>query len=146
METKQCVSCKQVKPISEYNYKHRLIGKLHTHCRECQKGYKRKHYETHKEAYIAKAARQKEEAVKRNHQLVAEYLRMHPCVDCGEADIIVLEFDHRSSKDRPIARLVQSGLSWQKILSEIEKCDVRCANCHRRKTARERKYFKFLGL
>ncbi len=146
METRLCTGCKQVKPVSEYNFKFRLLGQLQTHCRECQKGYKRTHYGKHKQAYIAKSARQKEEAVRRNHEFVAEYLRTHPCIDCGETNIVVLEFDHRSGKDRPISRLIGSGLSREKILNEISKCDVRCANCHRRKTARERNYFRNPGL
>ncbi len=49
----------------------------------------------------------------------------------------VLEFDHRpgTQKRGDIARLVHELVAWQVILDEIEKCDVRCANCHRRMTA-----------
>ncbi len=68
---------------------------------------------------------------------VIEYLATHPCVDCGEADVVVLEFDHvRGKKKRTIASMLVQGYSFEKILKEIEKCDVRCANCHRRKTAK----------
>jgi hypothetical protein len=35
-----------------------------------------------------------------------------------------------------------SGYGWNRILAEIAKCQVRCANCHRRKTARDFKWFK----
>jgi hypothetical protein len=90
MEMRQCVACKELKPITEFVFRRRWLGERHTHCRECQKGYKRKHYETHKQAYIQKSARQKEEAVRRNHERVTEYLRTHPCVDCGETDVVVL--------------------------------------------------------
>jgi hypothetical protein len=35
-----------------------------------------------------------------------------------------------------------SHYCWARILEELQKCDVRCANCHRRKTARDFKWFK----
>ena len=75
---------------------------------------------------------------------VLHYLESHPCLDCGESDPIVLEFDHREGTDkvRAVAQLVTENCGWEKILVEINKCDVRCANCHRRKTAGERGYMR----
>lgn len=71
---------------------------------------------------------------------ILEYLLDHPCLDCGEADPIVLEFDHRDPATKTFAigafHIRRSGMVAVK--AEIEKCDVRCANCHRRKTYHER--------
>jgi len=63
------------------------------------------------------------------------------CFDCGEKDPIVLEFDHRNSSDKfkTIARMLSGHYSWASVLNEIKKCEVRCANCHRRKTYAEQK-------
>jgi hypothetical protein len=67
---------------------------------------------------------------------MATYLREHPCVDCGEPDLVVLQFDHvMGEKVANISLLVRRLVSWQKIMDEIAKCEVRCANCHARKTA-----------
>jgi hypothetical protein len=61
-----------------------------------------------------------------------------PCVDCGETDPIVLEFDHvTGKKDRSITKLVSDKSSWKKIQDEIDKCEVRCRNCHRKRHAEE---------
>jgi L-lysine 2,3-aminomutase len=51
----------------------------------------------------------------------------------------VLEFDHRdlATKRLAIAQMIERRYSWQTIIVEIGKCDVRCANCHRRKTSRQ---------
>ena len=71
---------------------------------------------------------------------VAQHLQTHACIDCGEADPIVLEFDHvRGEKVEDVSRMVASGRSWAKIEAEIAKCEVRCANCHRRVTNARRR-------
>ena len=44
-------------------------------------------------------------------------------------------------KHRDVAYMIQNGYAWETIAKEIEKCEVRCANCHRRKTARERGFY-----
>ena len=71
--------------------------------------------------------------------LVAEYLTIHPCLDCGEADPDVLDFDHRNpaKKVKSIADILAGALGIRVLETEITKCDIRCANCHRRKHARE---------
>lgn len=79
----------------------------------------------------------------RNRQKAYQYLADHACVDCGEPDPMVLEFDHiNGTKLGNISDMISGAFSWRRILEEIEKCDVRCANCHRRKTARDYKWFK----
>ena len=67
---------------------------------------------------------------------MVDYLRDHPCVDCGEDDIVVLEFDHLRDKVSAIATMISSREPWWRIEAEIAKCEVCCANCHRRRTAR----------
>jgi hypothetical protein len=95
------------------------------------------------EYYHATPSRKSKVAhTKKNQRLrvaayICDYLRKHPCVDCGESDIVVLDFDHvRGTKKNSISRLrLSNGIKT--IQAEIAKCEVRCANCHRRKTARQ---------
>lgn len=66
-------------------------------------------------------------------RLILDYLREHPCVDCETEDIRVLEFDHRTDRGPKIAgisELVNASRPWAAIRHELEKCDVRCRNCH----------------
>ena len=99
------------------------------------------HYKKHHQVLTEKTRRAKA-------QLLLDYLLEHPCIDCGESDPIVLEFDHRTGTEKvdSVTEMASNNCSWAKILAEIEKCDVRCANCHRRRTAMERKYTRFLLL
>ena len=81
--------------------------------------------------------------IQENQQRVFNFLKEHPCVDCSETDPIVLEFDHiEGVKRKAISKLVAAGCSWETINLEMEKCAVRCANCHRRKTARDFNWYK----
>jgi hypothetical protein len=73
--------------------------------------------------------------VRGNRDRIREYLSSHPCVDCGESDHMVLEFDHvRGNKLATVSALRGRMAKWSRIEEEISKCEVRCANCHRRKT------------
>lgn len=81
----------------------------------------------------------KQEQKRRAKEYVRMYLKTHPCIDCGESDPIVLDFDHRNpnTKYRSISQIMAQCLGINKLIEEIEKCDVRCANCHRRKHYKE---------
>ena len=74
----------------------------------------------------------------RNREFVIEYLQSHPCITCGESDILVLDFDHReqSTKDRTINHAIKD-FGLDRLKKEIAKCDILCANCHRRRTAKQ---------
>ncbi|MCP2369372.1 hypothetical protein BJ978_000048 [Agromyces terreus] len=67
---------------------------------------------------------------------IGTYLLSHPCVDCGERDIRVLDFDHRHGveKSGEVMKLAKAAYSWRRVAAEIVKCDVRCRNCHARVT------------
>lgn len=67
---------------------------------------------------------------------IFRFLSDKKCLDCGETDPIVLEFDHvdRNTKFKTIAKMLSGHYSWASVLNEITKCEIRCANCHRRKT------------
>jgi hypothetical protein len=77
--------------------------------------------------------RYKAEAKARAKQHVADYLATRLCVDCGESNPIVLDFDHRNptEKYRSISQIIAHALGIKVLIKEIEKCDIRCANCHR---------------
>ena len=67
-------------------------------------------------------------------EYIYEYLSTHPCVKCGGTDPVVLEFHHVKDKVISIAAMGGAGYSLESIQKEIEKCEVLCANCHRRLT------------
>lgn len=100
----------------------------------------RRHYARNKEVVKARSARNRRATVLLVRRFLEEYKNKHPCVDCLEADPVVLEFDHRDPKTKKfdIGTARSRGISLASVQKEVEKCDVRCANCHRRKHARLR--------
>lgn len=101
-----------------------------------RKDYTRWHYQQNKEKYKARARAHNIATRKNVRNALLDYLLRHPCVDCGESDPVVLEFDHRDSttKDFNVGDAMRMVYSLARVMREVEKCDVRCANCHRRKT------------
>lgn len=79
----------------------------------------------------------------RNRGRLIKYYATHPCVDCGESDPVVLHFDHvRGTKIHNVSRMVRTH-NWRKVAAEIAKCEVRCANCHTRITAKRAGWTKY---
>ena len=133
--TKRCCTCKLDVPLTEFNRRASAPDGLQARCRSCCRAW----YEANRTAHLARMYEHTKAQRVRHAARMAAYLADRECVDCGERDIRCLEFDHRdrSTKTKAVALLVRDGVSWAVILAEIEKCDVRCANCHSRKTAAE---------
>jgi hypothetical protein len=131
----RCLECGELKPTSAFAWRDKAKRKRQTRCRACKAAYHRQHYETNKQRYIDKAARSKRKAALARTAYLIEFFKTHPCVDCGERDPVVLEFDHLRDKAFVIGREL-ADKRWQDVLAEIEKCEVVCANCHRRRHRR----------
>jgi hypothetical protein len=143
--TKTCLECGSEKDSGEFNFRNRAKGTRNGRCRLCTQELGKQRYRKNPKPWIQKAKKRNKEAREETKRLLVEYLLKHPCVDCDESDIVVLDFDHvRGEKRENVTRMAQIGYSWKTILREIEKCVVRCANCHRRKTAKENRFFRTL--
>jgi hypothetical protein len=78
----------------------------------------------------------------RNAAYVASTLEHGHCVDCGEDDSLVLEFDHVDNKTANITDLVRREAALERLKNEIAQCVIRCANCHRRRTSVVGRHFR----
>mgnify|MGYP003298335202 CR=1 FL=1 len=117
---------------------------LQSVCRKCVKEMNKAYYKATPEKNPARTA-SKQRMILAAKNYVKEYLQNHACVDCGETDMLVLEFDHvRGTKTKAISNMIQGGLSTKTIQEEIDKCEVRCANDHRRVTAQRAGWWKTL--
>lgn len=130
--SKTCGTCRQSKPLTAFNRKSSRTDGRQEVCRECNRDSSRRYYAKnraeHVRVIVERTARRRVEA----KEFLVSYLRGHPCVDCGMTDLRVLDFDHRpgSGKRGDVMRMVKDGFSIAVLAREIDKCDVRCRNCH----------------
>lgn len=125
---RRCSRCCWLLPLSNFN---RLGDGHQWWCRPCFREYFRKRGELHLRQSGDAKRRRRDEA----RRFVLEYLTAHPCVDCGESDPVVLEFDHLGEKRGHVGTLVVEALGVKALREELSVCDVVCVNCHRRRTA-----------
>jgi hypothetical protein len=130
-----CTKCGIAKPLGQFPPVRRGKPALQTWCRECFAAANAANYAKNREREKARLIAQSNARRAELRRQIVAYLREHPCVDCGETDIVVLEFDHVGAKTMDVTTLANSGRSWRRVLEEIEACVVRCANCHRKRTA-----------
>lgn len=142
---KRCIKCGLEKPTEEFNFKNKKIGRRNARCKQCTRTDIRVAYRKNRKHYLEYRAAYNKDLRKRVLDFLFNYLSNHPCVDCGETEVVILEFDHvRDRKRMAISEMVRGRHSLGVIEREIIKCDVRCRNCHARKTAREQKHYALL--
>lgn len=124
--------------------KHEAIRDRPAWCGECKRSYDRKYYQKTKLLRQKQKQNNSARIRDRNRLYIIDYLSSHPCIDCGESDTVVLEFDHFRDKTYDVAELSGRCVSLATLQEEINKCEVRCANCHRRKTAKQFNWHAYL--
>ena len=141
-----CTNCKEDKVIGEFNKNKSRKDGYNNICRVCSNARSKKYYQENKEHHKKVTLNRNKKTIKENQQKMFDYFNNHPCIDCGEIDPIVLEFDHRDdvNKFKGVGAMVCDGYSWTKVKEEIDKCDVRCLHCHRRRTVKQFGWYKGL--
>ena len=137
---KLCPKCHTEQSLESFPKSRTRKSGIYPYCKSCctkrSREYKRKFPEK-ETAYNHKrklASRKK----------IRDYLRGKGCQICGETDPVVLQFHHLRDKEANVSNLISNGRKWERVLEEIEKCQILCANCHFRKTAKERGRFDYL--
>ena len=100
--------------------------------KEAQAEASKRHYEANKDKIKSRTLIRNKKQNHKNRKYIAFIKSLSECVDCGEDNTIVLEFDHvRGVKKNNVSDMANQSYSFRTIQKEIDKCEVRCANCHR---------------
>ena len=137
-----CTKCKREKSETEFGWRKKEKNIRQSWCKLCYSQYSKNDWKTNEKRRKRNHDKCKERR-KRNHDIVYDYLLTHPCIVCGEKDPIVLDFDHRDSKSHNISDMSVGAFKVITLIKEINKCDVLCANCHRRRTAEQYNWSKW---
>jgi hypothetical protein len=137
MKTKVCTKCGKRKMTSEYGKHVRGKNGLRAACRVCHTGVSNSYHRSEN------GKNWRERTRMRNRVFIYTTLKQSHCIDCGDKRWQVLEFDHvRGTKEIGICEMINRKCSLERIEKEIAKCEVRCANCHRLKTAVQFGWYK----
>ena len=143
---KTCNRCNSSKQLADFVVRKANKDGHAGYCLACKRAYDRLKYAEDIQRQQSIASTRKS-ANQRNLQYTWDYLKDNPCIDCGESDPVVLQFDHRdeTQKLHNIGKMVRSS-SLARMIEEIAKCDIRCANCHFKRTAKQFGWYKTLDL
>ena len=139
MDQKVCSKCLLPKDKEDFYVSKRYNNKQ---CRMCIRELDRLRYNNGGLSKVS-ANERSSNFKSRNAQYVWDYLKQNPCIECKESDPVVLEFNHRNQEDKLFN--ITTGISrWnlKMLRAEMDKCDVLCANCHRKHTAIQLGWYK----
>lgn len=130
MEVKICSKCKMELPIDMFRWKNKAQGKKHSQCKACQSKQEHQHYLENQER--RETIRLRTDVQKRNNIEFIENKKLQGCAKCKDKRFYVLDFHHVNpeQKDGTIAHMIKSS-SIEKLVEEVDKCILLCANCHR---------------
>ncbi len=139
---KVCRKCKIQKNDDEFNFRNKKKLIRANVCKNCSREQIRAHYLDNRSYYLNKARSRNNKLRTQTRKFIWDYLSTKKCIDCGESNPIVLEFDHQRDKKINVSHAAKFGYDISKLKEEVSKCEIRCANCHRIKTARELGWYK----
>lgn len=101
------------------------------YCRECF----REHFRARGELHLAQTADAKKARQHAAYRYVRDLKKRSACRDCAATDWRLLEFDHLVEKYLGITEFLSQGPGTERLKRELDRCEIVCRNCHRRRTA-----------
>lgn len=129
---KTCPSCGEEKPLDEFSWRDKRKGRRASECKTCHSVVRRNYYIRNKAKEVRYAIARNIPIKKKVREDFQAYKTSLSCAECGENHPATLHFHHTDplAKESDVSRLVICGLSRKRIMAEIQKCVVLCANCH----------------
>lgn len=129
---KICSHCNEEKSFDEYHKDCTSTDGFCRKCKKCTREYRQNYYHENRNKEISLARIYTDNRRKNIRNFFKDYLVGCECIDCGETNRNLLEFDHvRGDKLFTISEAKRGAYTDEKIMDEVKKCEIRCCNCHR---------------
>lgn len=127
---KVCCRCEKDLDINEYPFRNKEKNIRHSACKVCWKDIRKESYNKNKDNTLKRNRRNRKKA----RNWYNEYKTKLKCDNCEENHPACLDFHHTNVTDKKVevSKLINTTISIESIIREIEKCIVLCANCHRK--------------
>src|SRR2546429_5758865 len=96
------------------------------------RAYNRDYYQRNRERLLRQQAEKNRRFAEKRLRWLVNYKSSLSCTRCGESHPATLTFHHRerSEKSFEIGNMLRVKVSFKRLVAEIQKCEVLCANCH----------------
>ena len=137
-QSRTCTRCGEELPITAFAMRSGR-GSPQAWCRPCKRAYDRDWYRQNKDRH-AEVNREARSRFKARARHLVTQAKSVPCADCGNSyPPHVMDFDHVRGRKVLNVGLMSHRVSLDTLQSEIDKCEVVCANCHRERTHMRRR-------
>ena len=94
--------------------------------------YNREYYQRNRAHLLEKQRKKNRQFAENRRRWLVEYKKTLSCIRCIENHPATLTFHHKKSSEKSfeIGNAIGLGVSLKRLVAEIEKCEVLCANCH----------------
>lgn len=131
---KYCAKCEIIKSIDQFSKNSKRKDKHAAYCKPCQYACQAVWYKHNKERHL-KNVNKRSKAYRQEVLQWYKDLKKAPCTDCRKSyHSSLMEYDHVDTKRDKISEMVNGKCSKEVILSEIARCELVCAMCHKVRT------------
>ena len=137
-----CKYCEESLPLEVMTKDHTRPKGYKDYCKPCYNARAKEHRKRNPESYNAAQKRFESKKDKTKKPIGLSYKDKRAALDgiktsrgcffCGESTAVCLDFHHRNAIEKSFTISKHFHRDFELLVKEIEKCEVVCANCHRK--------------
>ncbi|MBC8737211.1 hypothetical protein F6X40_10365 [Paraburkholderia sp. UCT31] len=128
--TKRCGTCKEIKPKSEFSFKNKALGTLHTKCKACKNAYTKDHYAENRDEYLTRVSTRNKVVKQTYTDATDSYLAGRHCCRClKDAGGELYLYRKPGYEGPPVHEVRREKLGNDAFALALANSDVYCRHC-----------------